>query len=350
MLESTVNHTGLEQHEGEYILSFHFRWTIPLRIIIHVSLAGTNKHAQAQTNKHILMVYVCFHMLLLCSGWRANGGRVGAGLLRSRELWQRLLKLGPALMSMQLPCKRSKPGPLRPMLDVESGLIVISATGAWMLKLLADITLFSSMSNKLPMLLGRALAGLWLVWRRSEGSCELVLLLEVWTQEFMDIEEPRSSNLRFGSTGESVWEDDLSLLQDCRLSDDRRSVFFEWLSTIPSKEQLLDRSLANRTSVLWAWGISRQLPSSRSPSLTLLPLKTGCCPLWVSNLVSFELKTSLMGESASSKASFLIKLSRRHSVDLNRLAAFTYGFFAGCGQLGSSWFLRFPRWVLGAVL
>lgn len=117
-------------------------------------------------NNHKQTDAVDRHMqALLCSGlrWRAtedNEGRDSAtGLHRSRELWQSLLLLGLVLTSEQLPCKRTNPGPLRLTVeDDKSGLIVISAIGALMLKQLADISLCSNISRQFPMLLGRGLA------------------------------------------------------------------------------------------------------------------------------------------------------------------------------------------------
>lgn len=231
---------------------------------------------------------------LLCSGLRRRAtedieGRDGAtGLHRSRELWQRLLLLGAVLTSKQLPCKRTNPGALRLTVEEDkSGLMVISAIGALMLKQLADISLCSSISRQFPMLLGRGLADLWLVGWQSEDSWELELwevsiLGQVSLGEMLqDIEEEPSS---LGSV--SAWElpsgeepSVLLVLKDARLSADLKSSHFWHESTdssrILSKEQLL------RGNLLSGCPLGRAIEPAN----------------WVLILVA---NTSFMGESVSS--------------------------------------------------
>lgn len=299
----------------------------------------------SHTNTSRTLDSVDRHMqALLCSGLRRRAtedieGRDGTtGLHRSRELWQSLLLLGIVLTSKQLPCKRTNPGALRLTVEEDkSGFIVISAIGALMLKQLADISLCSSISRQFPMLLGRGLAVLWLVGWHSEERWELKLLWkvpilgQVLLEEVLQDMIQNPSVLGSISAGEGACGEELSVLlvlKEARLSADlkRSNLWLESAdsSRILSKEQLL------RVNLL----------GGRPIGCALEPWN------WVLILV---VNTSFMGDSVSSKDSFLIKLSKRHSVDLKALAAFRWGALAGWGQLGSSRLLRFPRCILGAV-
>lgn len=294
------------------------------------------------------MLVLDTHMqALLCSGLmrRATadtGGHTGGtGLHRSSELRQRLLKVGAALGSEQLPCRRNWPWPLRSAAEEDqSGLMVISATGALMLKQLADFSPSSMRSRQFPTLLGRGLA---VTWDRSAGRCSedgreleqlLLLVVEAGSTGRASSEEAlqdrRSTEEKLKLPGLGSCEPPLSLvLQDARLSTDLKISGFEHRSDdssrILSREQLLGRNRWPGTPV------ERVLDDAV-------------------RMLILDMNTSFMGESVSSKASFLIRLSKRHSVDRKRLAGFRWGALAGWGQFSSSWLFRFPRWAAGAVM
>lgn len=313
---------------------------------MHVKRQGYT-HSNHKPHKQNPHCAIDTHMqALLCSGLRrratedTEGRDATAGLHRSRELLQRLRLFCPVLTSKQLPYKQTNPGALRLTVEEDkSGLIVISAIGALMLKQLDDISLWSNISRQFPMLLGRGLPVLWLVGWNSVESWELELLLFcevsvlgcVSLGEVLQSMEDEQPGLGSISAGELPPEEELPVLvvlSEARLSADLKSSHF-WhesadSSKILSKEQLLRGNLLSR----------RPVERALEPTT------------WVLILLA---NTSFMGDSVSSKDSFLIKLSKRHSVDLKALAVFRWGALAGCGQLGSSRFLRFPRWVLGAV-